>query len=265
MSGPDPRCLPEKLIDETMSKNELAQPWRLLDHQRVILRQAFTPDREGHLPFETVIYSCPKKSGKTLVNSALTLCWGFTQEAPNEILIIANDLEQSLGRVFKGCVGLIQSNPALRGSADVTQKVITLSNGTTITALASEYAGAAGSNHGLTSWDELWAYTSESSRRLWEELTPVPTRKNSIRFITTYSGWEGESELLWELYKQGVGSEEHPEGQGERLHPTLPLYANPEARLLVYWDHDARMPWQTERYYQTQKKTLRPVDLSPTA
>jgi len=26
----------------------------------------------------------------------LTLAWGFTQEAPNEILILANDLEQTL-------------------------------------------------------------------------------------------------------------------------------------------------------------------------
>jgi len=30
---------------------------------------------------------------------------------------------------------------------------------------AREYAGAAGSNHGFTSWDELWAYTSEASTR----------------------------------------------------------------------------------------------------
>ena len=52
--------------------------------------------------------------------------------------------------------------------------------------------------HGLSSWDELWGYTSESSRRLWEALTPVPTRKNSIRFISTYAGFEGESGLLWD-------------------------------------------------------------------
>src|SRR5262249_16767198 len=60
------------------------------------------------------------------------------------------------------------------------------------------------------------------SRRLFEELTPVPTRKNSIRFITTYSGFSNESQLLWDLYKQSVGRDEHPDGQGERIHPTLP-------------------------------------------
>jgi hypothetical protein len=110
----------------------------------------------------------------------------------------------------------------------------------------------------LTSWDELWGYTSESARRLWEELTPVPTRKNSVRFITTYAGWEHQSTLLWELYTQGVSPDEHPEGQAERLHPKWPIYVNREARLCVYWDHDPRMPWQTPAYYASQRRTLRP-------
>jgi hypothetical protein len=79
-----------------------------------------------------------------------------------------------------------------------------LANGTTITAISGDYAGAAGSNHGFVSHDELWGSTSEASIRLFEELTAVPTRKNSIRFISTYSGFEGESKLLWDLYKQAV-------------------------------------------------------------
>ena len=93
---------------------------------------------------------------------------------------------------------------------------------------------------------QLWAYTSESSRRLWEELTPVPTRRNSIRFITTYASFEGESELLMGLYKQVVSKDEHPEGQGEKLHPDLPIYANRDARIFCYWDHEPRMKWQTQ-------------------
>ena len=89
-------------------------------------------------------------------------------------------------------------------------------------------------------------------------VTPVPTRRNTIRFISTYSGFEGESKLLWDLYQQVVSKDEHPEGQGERLHPDLPVYCNREARLFAYWDHVPRMPWQTEAYYASQKKTLRP-------
>ncbi len=249
---------PLAFIDDLVKQNEIGQHFRLLDHQREILRLAFTFDEGGRLPYDMILYSCPKKSGKTTVNAALVLWWAFTQEAPNEILVIANDLEQAQGRVFKAAAGLIQHNPELARSAEVQSRQILLSNGTTISAIASEYAGAAGSNHGLTSWDELWGYVSESSRRLWEELTPVPTRRNSIRFITTYAGWENESTLLWDLYKQGVGKEEHPEGQGARLHPDLPIYGNEQARLFVYWDHEAQMPWQTPAYYGSQRRSLRP-------
>jgi len=174
------------------------------------------------------------------------------------MLVLANDLEQTLARVFKTMEGIIQHNPELQREAEVQSRTIYLANGTTVTAISGDYAGAVGSNHGFVSYDELWGYTSESSTRLWEDLTPVPTRKNSIRFISTYAGFEGESGLLWDLYKQVVSKDEHPEGQGERLHPDLPIYANREARIFAYWDHEPRMPWQTESYYASQKKTLRP-------
>ena len=69
-------------------------------------------------------------------------------------------------------------------------------------------------------------------------MTPVPTRTNSIRFITTYAGFENESKLLRELYLLGVDPDEHPDGKGERLHPTLPIYCNRDARSFCYWDHE---------------------------
>ena len=249
---------PVTFFDDLVKQNEAGQPFRLRPFQRDILARAFAFDSDGRLPYDTIIYSCPKKSGKTTINAAVTLWWAFTQEAPNEVFIIANDLEQAQGRVFNTIVGLIRNNPDLVRSADIHARQITLSNGTKITPLAGDYAGAAGSNHGLTSWDELWGNSSESSRRLWEELTPVPTRRNSIRFITTYAGYEGESELLWGLYRQGVDDEEYPGGQGTRAHPELPIFSNSAARLFVYWDHAPRLPWQDATYYEAQRRTLRP-------
>ena len=124
-----------------------------------------------------------------------------------------------------------------------------------LTAISSDYQGASGSNHG---WGEIWAVTTENRRRLFEELTSVPTRKNSVKFIATYSDFEGESELLMDLYKKGVGKDEHPDGRRERIHSDLPIYVNREARIFAYWNHEARMPWQTEAYYDSQRKTLRP-------
>jgi phage terminase large subunit-like protein len=117
---------PIHFIDKLVRKNELGQPFSLTDHQREILRLAFAFDDDDRLSYDTIIYSCPKKSGKTTINGALTLWWAFTQEAPNEILVLANDLEQSLARVFKTMEGIIDHNPQLKLEAEVQSKNIYL-------------------------------------------------------------------------------------------------------------------------------------------
>ena len=246
-------------IRRVIKKNELGQPFKLFPFQEEILNLAFAFDEDGRLPYDTVIFSCPKKSGKTTLNAALTLWWAFTQEPPNLCIVAANDLEQSRARAFASCEGIITHNPQLAAECEVLQKNIFLDNGTEIVAISSDYESASGSNHGWVSYEEIWAVSSEAGRRLFEELTSVPTRKNSVKFIATYSGFEGESELLMDIYKKAVGKDEHPDGQGERIHPTLPIYVNREARMFAYWDHDPKMPWQTEAYYASQARTLRPA------
>jgi hypothetical protein len=123
---------PIHFIDRLIRRNELGQSFALTDEQREVLRLAFAFDEDGRLPWDTIIYSTVKKSGKTTLNGALTLAWGFTQEAPNEILILANDLEQSLARVYRTMEGIIEHNPELKQEAEVLQKQIFLDNGTSI-------------------------------------------------------------------------------------------------------------------------------------
>lgn len=173
----------------------------------------------------------------------------FVSPPGDELLIVANDLEQAQGRVFKEARRAFVSNPILRNEASfIGERQIRLNNGTTIKAIPSDYAGEAGANMGLTSWDELWGYTSERARRLYEELTPVPTRKNSIRIITTYAGFEGESELLEELYQRAMAA--------ERISEDPPIYLDRD--FLCLWDQTPRMPWQTSEYYEAQRRELRP-------
>jgi phage terminase large subunit-like protein len=249
---------PAAWIEKHILKNELNQPFALYPHQRDILRLMFDFDSDGVLPWDTMVWSCVKKSGKTSLLAILSLWWAMTQEPPNEIVLVANDMEQTLSRAYASIVRLLKYNPTIDPEVIITAKQIQLSNETTIRAIASEYSGAAGSNHGLVGFDELWAYTSERSQRLFEELTSVPTRRNSVKLIVTYAGFESESKLLRDIYLQGVDREEHPEGQAERLHAELPIYANLESRLCCYWDHaQGRFPWQTPRYYAAQKRTLR--------
>jgi phage terminase large subunit-like protein len=81
---------------------------------------------------------------------------------------IANDFEQAQSRVFQAIVRIVEVSPLLRQSAKITSsRVEFLSTRATITALASDYAGAAGANPTITVFDELWGYTSERAHRLW--------------------------------------------------------------------------------------------------
>lgn len=226
------------------------EPIQFLPHQRKILARALAFERHGKLRYSTVVYSCPKKSGKTTVNAAVVNWFAYEVAPGTEIIIAANDLEQSQGRVFRMAKAMINRSPALMSKVEgITQREIRLTDGTVIKAIPSDAAGEAGANQSLSSFDELWGYSSEHSRRLYEELTPVPTLKNSIRFISTYAGYIGESDLLEDTYNRGK--------KGKRLWSLLPCWEN--GPLFMYWDTKGRMTWQDKAYYEAQRQELRPI------
>jgi phage terminase large subunit-like protein len=144
-----------------------------------VLALAFRWSPTGVLLMRLLIWSEPKKSGKTFLAAVLGLWWSFV--TPNtEVIIAANDLEQSVGRVFKTMVALLRHNPELGASATIRAAAILLSNGTVVAAIASEYRGAAGARHSLVIYDELWGVSSENAQRLYEELTPPPTEPQRL-------------------------------------------------------------------------------------
>lgn len=238
---------PVGFIDRFIKKDEKGRPFHLSRHQRRVLAAALRWDDQGRLRIRTFLWGEMKKSGKTFIAAALVVWWAFTN--PNtEAICAANDLEQSIGRVFKTIVQLLKQNPVLLRSAKILAESITLSNGTTITAISSDYKGAAGSRHSLVVYDELWGFSLERAERLFEELTPPPTEPNAWQLIVTYAGWTGESVLLERFYKHGLA--------GERIDDELELYQNGD--LFMFWSHTPRQPWQTEEYYTSQRAILRP-------
>jgi hypothetical protein len=76
-------------------------------------------------------------------------------------------------------------------------------------------------------------------------MIPVPTRKVSARWTSTYAGFTGESKLLEELYKRGL--------QGEEIAPSL--YR--QDGLLMYWTHEPVAPWQTPRWLAQMRQQHR--------
>lgn len=237
------RTDPAAFIDTFVPLNEKGKRWTLSPYQRRVLALAMRAGR----PPRILIWGEPKKSGKTLIEACLVLWWGFIT-ASTEIIIAANDLEQSQGRVFKTAVALLKKNAALGASAKVKQSSIQLSNETTITAIPSDYKGEAGSRHSLVCYDELWGYSTEASQRLFEELTPPPTEQDAWVLVGTYAGFTGESVLLERLYEDGL--------KGERIDPVLECFQR--GGLFMFWSHTPRQPWQTPEYYADQRRTLRP-------
>src|SRR5574340_318532 len=92
------------------------RPLRLEPHQRAILREAFRQDRRGRFIYRTIIYSAVKKSGKTAINALVSLWWAFCVQPPDEIIVAANDLDQSTSRVFDAAKGFISRNEILKAN-----------------------------------------------------------------------------------------------------------------------------------------------------
>ena len=189
---------PAKFIEEVLVDPETGKKFVLLPAERAFLKYAFKTDKKGRLVYPELIYSAPKKSGKTAFAAMMilvaTLLYGG-QFA--EGYAIANDLEQARGRVFEALKRIVEKSPLLRREAKIVANRISFpATNAVISAISSDYAGAAGSNPVISSFDELWGYTLERSNRLWDEMIPPPTRKVACRLTTTYAGFEGESRLL---------------------------------------------------------------------
>ncbi len=107
--------------------------------------------------------------------------------------------------------------------------------------------------------------TSEDDYRRYDEMTPVPMIPHSLQLITSYAGFLGESNLLYDIFKKSVGMEDpdQDEPNGAVLVPELaplPCWRTGNA-YFAYWDHEPRMPWQLgdygDKYYKDQRDRQR--------
>jgi hypothetical protein len=223
---------PCAFIREVLINPETSRPFELYAAQARFLREALTLQPDGTLPYSELLYSTPKKRGKTATTAMAMLYVIIVLAGPyGEGYCCANDFEQAQGRVFAAISRIVEKSPLLKGSAKITaDKIEFRSTGSTVVPLASHYASAAGSNPSFITFDELWAYQSTAAERLWDEMVPVPTRAVSARWTSTYAGYEGESTTLEGLYKRGLACEE--------MAPNL--YRN--GGLLMFWSHEPGLP-----------------------
>jgi phage terminase large subunit-like protein len=242
------RSAPIEFVETVLHDPEMQQPYNLLPAERAFLAHAFALNRNGRLLYPEQVYSCPKKSGKTAfaalhMLTTLLLFGGHFAEG----YALANDQEQSIARVFQAIRRIVECSPLLKREAKITESRISFpAFNAIISAIASDAGSAAGANPVISVFDELWAYTSERARRLWDEMVPPPTRKIACRLTVTYAGYSGESMLLEELHKRGTA---------------LPQLGNAlygGDGLLMFWSHEPVAPWQDEPWLAQMRQTLRP-------
>ena len=243
------RLSPTSFIETVLHDPETGRPFKLLPAERDFLQHAFQTNTEGRLRYPEQVFGAPKKSGKTgfAALHMLTMILLFGGRF-GEGYALANDFDQAAARVFQAIARIVEASPMLQREAKITADKITFPAffDATISAVASDYAGAAGANPTISCFDELWAYVSERSRRLWDEMVPPPTRRIACRLTVTYAGFEGESDLLLELYKRGL--------QQQQVAPNL--YAGDG--MLMFWSHEPIAPWQTEAWLSEMRRSLRP-------
>lgn len=239
---------PLAFIREALVDPETGKPFRLYDAQERFLIEAFSRRPDGKLKYVEQVFGAPKKQGKTALAGMWTLTLVLVLGGRfAEGYCIANDLDQSKSRVFEAIKRIIAASPLLKKEARVTAERIDFpATGAFIQALASDAAGAAGSNPTAICFDELWGFALERSRRLWDECTTSPTRKISARLTVSYAGFTGESLLLQELHDRGKA--------GVEISPDL--YVQPG--LVCMWLHYPCAPWCSEEWVDEMRRTMRP-------
>lgn len=261
---------------------------QLQPHQESVLRFFFQRDSQQRFHFDTIVYSTPKKSGKTTVSGMIGRWASETWGQFGEVLYVGNDADQARERGFSAHSQSIQLTPGYQQKRrelpgrwslrETSMKCLT--TGTEAKAVATDYQGEAGANPIITIWEELWGFIHRDALRFWAEMAPSPTRLNSVRMVVTYAGYEGESELLWSLYdstvKRGrqLRSRDLPSPRSGSIpfieapgpDDPVPVWVNDSGRIACYWDDGDiahRMPWQQgdrgRQYYASESITQTPA------
>lgn len=241
-------------------------PIRLAEHQKRIIDAALERDANGHFKYSTIVYSAPKKSGKSAISSAVALYMAYSN--PNAyIALIANDGKQADDRLYgpiSTCFRLHNQLGGIFKGVRYTQLEATLDNFTKIEPINVDAAGEAGSQPLATFISEAWGFTTPKKMKLWVETTPPPTLSGyAIRWVESYAGYAGESEILEQLYEEGFkNGVPHPDFEDLQGRDGPVVRTNSSAGMFMYWDTEPRMVWQTPDYYSIQAKTLPAAEFS---
>lgn len=131
-------------------------PIQLAEYQKRILREALSRNDNGLLKYSTIVYSEPKKSGKTAIGAAVGMYAAYVNNAVN-IYCLANDGKQSADRIYNAMARCIILHNKLGGifqqyRANISRPILRMDNGSVIEAIPCDAAGEAGAEPFLSIW-----------------------------------------------------------------------------------------------------------------
>ncbi len=194
-----------------------------------------------------------KKEGKSTLAAGVSLYMG-ARKPYSEVIIVASDQDQAKDRVFRAAKYAVENGP-LSAHVKVFKDILEFDNSSFIQAIPADWQGVSGGNPSCVIFDELHAWVYENQRRIFDELLIPPTVKAGCRWIASYAGFEGQSELLRSWWDMGLAGESVKNGEG------LPIYFNQRASLLALIDtgpESWRMPWMTSQYIEEVRTAERP-------
>lgn len=248
-------------IPETKNDPVLKGRIGLVGYQEDVLREALTPGADGRFKYSIIVWSDIKKSAKSTIAASVNLARAWHAEH-GEFYVVANDLKQADSRVAHYLRRAVMLNPQMHKKVRTPGYRTNLPSGSFIEAIPIDPSGEAGSNADMITFSELWGANEKEKQDMWAEMTIPPGKYgHAFRWVESYAGFTGESELLYSLYELGVK-------QGKLLWPDklypvtdgmpspLELYVNESAGMLCMWNTQPRCPWQTKEYYGAEEKIL---------
>lgn len=250
-------------IPETKNDPDARGRIVLQQYQEDALREALTPGPDGRFKYSIIVWSDIKKSAKSTIAAAVNLARAWHNEF-GEFYVVANDLKQADSRVANYLRRGVLLNPEMNKKVKMRGYRIEAPSGSFIEAIPIDPSGEAGSNADQITFSELWGANEKEKQDMWAEMTIPPTKYgHAFRWIESYAGFTGESNLLYSLYELGVkrGRLLWP----DKLYPVtdgaptpLELYVNDAAGMLCLWNTQPRCPWQTKEYYASEQQILTP-------
>jgi phage terminase large subunit-like protein len=235
---------------------ETKRPIVLEPVQKTVLQYFFERRADGQFKYKTGLYSTIKKSGKTTI-AAMVQQWACeTWGDFGQCYHMGNKLEQAKERAFMITTHSIELSPFKKDWRIQPTRLTHLPTNSFIKPLPVNAAGEAGGNQRLTTWTEFHGYIYEADERMYDELQPVPTQPLSFRFVESYAGYDGESNLLKTIWDRAIK-------EGRRIHDEYPIYVHEPSGLIAYIDtgiEARRMYWQTPEYYQLAEAGERPIN-----